>query len=299
MIHSKLPGLKDGSLDVIVSRQSKLHHYRRLNSPGKSWILVSDFGDNIDGRATVIQSNYGGNYEVVAHRGKFLTHYYFDAIAGTWYHEIQPTAAKGAYVVISEFPIHAVIPPGTGLDPLTYSLKYFPTTPSDPQASLRKFLNQVVVNSNHPLIRVFHVTDGKWNPNLGKYNCHAWCLNFDTAKPHDLGVWPDSGLVSHADYYFKQHKWEQISNGDRERGYRKVALYGRWQPDWPGQPPGAVKDWYADHSARERWDGDWYESKLGGLERIVHDKFQMAGGGWGKILRVYRIPDPAANLDLK
>ena len=125
-----------------------------------------------------------------------------------------------------------------------------------------------------PNLRNFHIT----GPSTWTYNCIAWSVGIT-----DEWIWPGN-TVAVFDAFYASHGWTPSTNGKREYQKRKVALWA----DNSG----------CQHGSRETYDCDWHESKCGSAERIMHDKFQMEGGGYGNIIKYYEKHDANSNLDL-
>jgi len=95
-----------------------------------------------------------------------------------------------------------------------------------------------------------------------QYNCIAWAAGDNTRKwwPHRLGYWPPEALmvetIAAFNAAFASLGYAPCANGDRERGWQKVALY----TDAEGTPT---------HMARQLEDGTW-TSKLGNDIDITH-----------------------------
>lgn len=122
-------------------------------------------------------------------------------------------------------------------------------------------------------------TGGSWVP--GSYNCIAWSVGI-TNEWH----WPGNTVDIFDDYY-ASYGWSVSSNGDREYKKRKVALYAN------NSDPNDCT-----HASREMHNCGWDESKLGGLERIMHIREELEGGSYGDVIHYYEKEDINANLDL-
>ena len=102
------------------------------------------------------------------------------------------------------------------------------------------------------------------------YNCIAWALYHTTQywDPQMVGVrgyyWPpqvkkDDSIRSWM-HVFRLHGFEPCDDGTLEKGFGKIALYGKSNDD-------------ATHVARQLSSGIW-TSKLGKLEDIAHESVQ-------------------------
>ena len=122
-------------------------------------------------------------------------------------------------------------------------------------------------------------TGGSWVP--GAYNCIAWTVGIT-----DRWLWPGN-TVAAFDTFYASYGWSVSANGNREYKKRKIALYANnSNPD------------DCTHGSREIHDCRWDESKLGGLERIMHIRTVLEGGSYGDGIRFYEKQDDNANLDL-
>jgi hypothetical protein len=115
----------------------------------------------------------------------------------------------------------------------------------------------------------------------GAYNCIAWSVGIT-----DEWLWPGP-TVDIFDEFYALHGWSVAANGKREYKKRKVALYAT------NSDPADCQ-----HGSRETHDCGWDESKLGGLERIMHIRSELEGGSYGDVIRYYEKQDIRANLNL-
>jgi hypothetical protein len=239
----------------------------------------------------LIQGNFGkkGNFELVVREGNKLRHYWRnnDASGLPWNKGVlfsdhityDPSFIQGNFGKKGNFELLTIR--GKCLThfwrdnqasgfPWHENLCH-PVVPlgTPPSASVKeKFLKWF------PNLRNFHITA----PASVNYNCIAWSVGIT-----NQWIWPGN-TVAVFDKFYKSHGWKPSANGRREYQKRKVALWA----DTSG----------CTHGSRETYDCDWHESKCGSAERIMHDKFQMQGGFYGKIIKYYEKYDPNANLDL-
>jgi Matrixin len=76
-----------GNFELVVPLASGgLAHYYRPNNPIGPWAgPTAVFGSGVYHAVTLIQSNFGGNFEVVARQGQQLVTFYRDHSTGTWH----------------------------------------------------------------------------------------------------------------------------------------------------------------------------------------------------------------------
>jgi hypothetical protein len=137
-----------------------------------------------------------------------------------------------------------------------------------------------------PNLGGFKVTDRK----TLQYNCIAWSVGIT-----DRWIWTEvdsvygdkDGQVSVSDFdrFYAAFGYTISDDCQPEYQKRKIALF----VNEAGEP---------EHAAREMHDGGWWESKKGGLERIVHQLEDMRGRTYGTVFRCYEIVDTSANLGL-
>lgn len=75
-----------GNFEVVAPHASGglAHWWRDNGQPGQPWSNPTRFGQGAPAAASLIQSNYGGNLEVVARDGNVLVHYWRDAATLRW-----------------------------------------------------------------------------------------------------------------------------------------------------------------------------------------------------------------------
>ena len=133
------------------------------------------------------------------------------------------------------------------------------------------------IESYFPNLKTWSVT----GPATGAYNCIAWSVGIT-----NQWLWPGN-TVSDFDAFYASYGWSVSPDGNRKYKKRKVALYANNSDS---------ND--CTHGSRETHDCGWDESKLGGLERIMHIRSELEGGFYGNIIRFYEKYDDNANLDL-
>lgn len=136
---------------------------------------------------------------------------------------------------------------------------------------------KATIESIFPDLQTWSVT----GPATSAYNCIAWSVGVT-----NQWLWPGSA-VADFDAFYASYGWTVSANGNREYQKRKVALYA-YNSDSN----------MCTHGSREVHDCNWEESKLGSLERIMHRRTELEGGGYGDVIKYYEKADPAANLDL-
>jgi hypothetical protein len=282
-----------GNFELVVREGNKLRLYWRNNGvAGFPWTKGVLFGDNVNSAPAMIQSNFGnmGNFELVVREGDKLRHYWRnnDAAGVPWNVGVLfgdhitsvLSFIQGGFGNIGNFELLAKrgnclthfwrnndaagLPWSEEIQ--THAVVPLGQPPSGSQES--QFLGYF------PNLRNWNVTA----PATGAYNCIAWSVGIT-----NQWLWPGS-TVANFDAFYASYGWTPSASGKREYGKRKVALW-------------AINS-VCKHGSRETYDCDWHESKCGGLERIMHDKFQMQGGTYGKIIKYYEKQDPNANLDL-
>ncbi len=90
------------------------------------------------------------------------------------------------------------------------------------------------------------------------------------------------------DGFYSSHGCMLSQSGKRTRGKRKIALYAE------NSNPTACT-----HASVETHDCQWDESKVGGMERIMHERHELEGGFYGDVIRYDEAPDDNANLDMR
>lgn len=133
------------------------------------------------------------------------------------------------------------------------------------------------IEGDFPNLKTWSVTD----PIMGSYNCIAWSVGSTSEW-----FWPGN-TVQDFDAFYASYGWAVSANGSREYKIRKVALYAN------NSDPNSCA-----HGSRETHNCIWDESKLGGLERIMHIRSELEGGYYGEVIRYYEKHDANANLDL-
>ena len=240
----------------------------------------------------MIQGNFGdrGNFELVVREGNKLRHYWRanDASGYPWHKgdifsdhiTFQPSLIQSNFGDRGNFELltihgncftHFWRNNNSSGYPWSEEIQTHAIVPlgNPPTAAQRtKFLGAF------PNLRNWNITD----PTTGIYNCIAWSVGITIQW-----IWPGN-TVAVFDTFYASHGWSPSADGRREYKKRKVALWA----DSSG----------CTHGSRETHDCDWHESKCGGWERIMHDKFQMQGGSYGNIIKYYEKHDPNANLDL-
>lgn len=287
----------NGNFELVVpedtGRGIRLRHYWRNNdAPDLPWHKGRLFGSRITSAPSLIQGNFGrhGNFElVVRERGK-LRHYwrnndksdlpwmrgpsFSDHITGT------PSLIQGNFGRKGNFEL--LTQRGDCL------VHYWRNNRSSPYPWRgEQFLHAVVPEGAPPSASKKSQFLGyfpnlrNWSivaPATTAYNCISWSVGVT-----DEWLWPGN-TVAAFDQFYASYGWTPSANGDREYKKRKVALW--------------ADDTGCTHGSRVTYDCEWNESKCGSLDRIMHDKFQMEGGSYGKIIKYYEKSDPSANLDL-
>ena len=281
-----------GNFEAVLREGNHLVHYWRNNdASGFPWHKTVLFGDNVDSAPALIQSNFGGkgNFELVVKEGNKLRHYWRnnDASGFPWHKTVlfsdhityQPSFIQGNFGSQGNFELLTIR--GECLThfwrnnqvsgfPWHENLCH-PVVPlgAPPTASEKtKFLGWF------PNLHNFHITA----PATYNYNCISWSVGVT-----NQWLWPGN-TVTAFDAFYASYGWVPSTSGEREYQKRKVALWA----DASG----------CTHGSRETYNCDWHESKCGPAERIMHDKFQMQDGVYGKIIKYYEKYDPNANLDL-
>ena len=281
-----------GNFEVVVREGSKLRQYWRNNDDSAlSWNKGGLFGDNVDSAPALIQSNFGnmGNFEVIVNEGNKLRHY--------WRNNDDPTYPWNKGVVFSD---HITAPSALiqsafgnqgNFEIIAKRGKCLVLFWRDNDVSLswsEEIHTHAIVPMGMPPtvaqeniflnwfknLRNFQITA----PAAGAYNCISWSVGVTTEW-----LWPGS-TVADFDAFYASYGWTPAANGKREYQKRKVALWAQGSS--------------CTHGSRETYDCEWHESKCGSAERIMHDKYQMQDGSYGKIIKYYEKYDPTANLDL-
>jgi len=282
-----------GNFEAVLREGNHLVHYWRNNDDGVyPWYKSVSFGENVDSAPALIQGNFGdrGNFELVVREGNKLRHYWrANDDSGYPWHKgdifsdhitFQPSLIQSNFGDRGNFELltihgncftHFWRNNNSSGYPWSEEIQTHAIVPlgNPPTAAQRtKFLGAF------PNLRNWNITD----PTTGIYNCIAWSVGITIQW-----IWPGN-TVAVFDTFYASHGWSPSADGRREYKKRKVALWA----DSSG----------CTHGSRETHDCDWHESKCGGWERIMHDKFQMQGGSYGNIIKYYEKHDPNANLDL-
>jgi hypothetical protein len=282
-----------GNFEVVVREGNRLRHYWRNNDhPDMPWKKGVLFGSNVGSAPTLIQSNFGynGNFEVVYEENGRLRHYWRDNTAGSlpWRRGVRfsdhithpPSLIQGNFGLKGNFElftkrgkcwVHFWRNNSKNGYPWSDEVLVHAVTPigTTPTASQKQaFLDAF------PSLRVFKIT-APWSY---VYNCISW-----TVGVTNDWLWPGS-TVAAFDQFYGSYGWSTSSNGNREYKKRKIALW--------------AQNSSCTHGSLQYTGCDWHESKCGSMERIIHDKFQMQGGSYGKVIKYYEKSDPNANLDL-
>ena len=282
-----------GNFELVVREGNKLRHYWRNNdAPGFPWHKGVLFGDSVSSAPAMIQSSFGnmGSFELVVREGDRLRHYWRDNDAsglpwhkGTVFSDhitYRPSFIQSTFGNVGNFELltkrgncwtHFCRNNDAPGYPWSEEIHLHAVVPlgNPPTATQRAdFLTYF------PNLRNFTITDSK----TSAYNCIAWSVGIT-----NQWIWPGN-TVAVFDAFYASYGWTPSADGRREYRKRKVALWA----DTSG----------CTHGSRETYDCDWHESKCGGWERIMHDKFQMQGGFYGNIIKYYEKYDPNANLDL-
>ena len=282
-----------GNFEVLVREGNKLRHYWRNNDdPGHPWKKGKLFGDKVNSAPAMIQSTFGnmGNFELFVREGEGLRHYWRnnDAPGRPWNKGVVfcDLITSGPFFIQSHFGnpgnFELIAKRGNCLvhfwrnnnlpglpwseERQTHAVVPLGETPS--AAKREQFLGYF------PYLRNWHITA----PATTSYNCISWSVGITNEW-----LWPGSS-VSAFDTFYASYGWSPSSNGNREYQKRKIALW-------------AVNS-SCTHGSRETHDCNWHESKCGSLDRIMHDRFQMQNGTYGKIIKYYEKYDANANLDL-
>lgn len=149
--------------------------------------------------------------------------------------------------------------------------------PKPPKGNPPTAAQESNIESYFPNLETWSVT----GPATGSYNCIAWSVGIT-----DEWLWPGS-TVQDFDAFYASYGWSVSANGNREYRKRKIGLYA------DNSDPNDCT-----HGSRETHDCGWDESKLGGLERIMHIRSELEGGYYGNVIRYYEKYDESANLDL-
>lgn len=286
-----------GNFELVVPERSgtsmRLRHYWRDNDAGMTWHKGRLFGPRrVTSAPTLIQSNFGyyGNFEVVVRDQQRLCHYWRDNDANGYpwrlgvrfsdHISYAPSLIQGNFGLKGNFEL------------LTRRGKCWVHYWRDNQASGYPWSDEIHLHAVAPLgsdptpakrsqfvgyfprLRSWKVTA----PATGAYNCIAWSVGVTSQW-----IWPGN-TVAVFDQFYGSYGWTPSASGRREYKKRKVALWA----DSSG----------CTHGSPVTYDCEWNESKCGGLERIMHDKYQMQGGAYGDIIKYYEKADPGANLDL-
>jgi predicted lipoprotein with Yx(FWY)xxD motif len=282
-----------GNFELVVREGSKLRHYwRNNNDPSYPWHKGKLFGDKVNSAPAMIQSTFGnmGNFELLVREGDRLRHYWRnnDASGRPWYKGglFSDHIASVPFFIQSHFGnpgnFELVVKRGScwvhiwrnnnipgfpwSEERQTHAVVPLGVMPS--AAKKEQFLGYF------PYLRNWHITA----PATGTYNCISWSVGIT-----DQWLWPGSSVAAF-DAFYASYGWSSSSNGNREHQKRKIALW--------------AENSSCTHGSRETYDCNWHESKCGSLDRIMHDRFQMQGGSYGKIIKYYEKYDPNANLDL-
>jgi hypothetical protein len=282
-----------GSFELVVREGNKLRHYWRNNdASGLPWNKGVLFGNDVNSAPAMIRSTFGnmGSFELVVHEGDKLRHYWRnnDASGLPWNKGVLfsdhitsvPSFIQDSFGNPGNFEL--LVKRGKCLThfwrnntapglPWSEEIQTHTVVPlGQPPSATKKaqFLGYF------PYLRNWNITA----PSTGTYNCIAWSVEIT-----NQWIWPGS-TVAAFDAFYDSYGWTPSANRNREYQKRKVALW--------------AIDSACTHGSRETYDCDWHESKCGGLDRIMHDKFQMQGGSYGRIIKYYEKSDSNANLDL-
>lgn len=342
MIQSSTVGQPWGNFEVVVREGDKLRHYwRDNNAPNLPWYTGALFGGGATGDPALVEvpvSSSQRDLLVVVRCGDELQSYRCSGSNGQWARDntpytiifiggdlayppvtAEPTLLRSTFNRLNEYELFTQI--GSEFAHFTFINYWNPITSGPLPASLwtREILAHASVPNGNPPgqaqidkfraslflnLRNWSITDQATQA----YNCIAWSLGLTAGW-----LWPDpypwdgslDSQIAAFDQFYATYGWTRCTTGYREYRKRKIALYAGGRSYGSGLG--------VSHASRESDTGNWHESKCGGFERIVHDRFQMQGQfsavdtsqvclptyySYGDIVAYYEKADSSANLDL-